>query len=282
MLISAGAIISWPTLMAVCDIAVRDDRQSHILLVLPVSVVLTYSERYKIVRTAAYCLPASIALVSCWVTSAWLGGNRLGVSQYALSLQMCLLVCGCIAAFILCYGVAAFRTAAFPLLFLLFTVPIPGFALERAIWLLQKSSADLTYLLLKAAKIPVSQEGVVLLLPRFDIEVTRECSGIRSSLMLLVVTLVLGHLFLRSGWTKGLLGVLVLPIAIAKNGLRLFVLSALGANVDPSFLDGKLHRFGGIPSFGVALGVVMFVVWWLCKSENKQTGERGVAISRSS
>ena len=158
-------------------------------------------------------------------------------------------------------------------------VPIPGFLLERTIWLLQKGSTDLTFLLLKAANIPVSREGIVLLLPRFDIEVARDCSGIHSSLLLLVVTLVLGHLFLQSNRRKGLLALLVIPIAVAKNSLRIFALSALGTNVDPSILEGALHRYGGIPSFAAGLGVVMLILWWFHESENKLLKREGAAIT---
>jgi exosortase len=270
LLIAAAAIISWSALVAVYGIASRGDQQSHILLILPVSMVLLYFERDRIFRNVRYCLPAGAVSILCGLTSVWLARHPLPLGQNdALSLQMSLFIGGCIAAFILCYGTAAFRVAAFPLLFLFFVVPIPVFLLERTIWLLQRGSADATFLLLKAANISVSREGLVLLLPKFDIEVARECSGIRSSLMLLVVTLVLGHLFLQSNWRKGLLGFLVLPIAVMKNGLRIFTLSALGTNVDPSFLQGGLHRYGGIPSFAVALGVVMLLVWRLHELENE-------------
>ena len=198
----------------------------------------------------------------------WLAGSRLPVGpQDAVSLKMILLVGVCIAAFILCYGTTAFRAAAFPLLFLFFMVPIPGWLLDRIILLLQRGSAEVAFLLLKASHIPVSRQGLVLSLPRFDIEVATDCSGIRSSLLLLVVTLVLGHLFLRSNWRKSLLALLVLPIAVAKNGVRIFG-SALATAADPSFLHGYLHRYAGIPSFALALGCVMLLVWRLQESEN--------------
>jgi exosortase len=270
LLITAAAAISWPALVAAYGIASRGDQQSHILLILPVSMVLLSCERDRVFRNVQYCLPAGAVFVLLGSTSVWLTGHLLPLSQNdTLSLQMSLFISGCLSAFILCYDTAAFRVAAFPLLFLFFMVPIPGFLLERITWLLQKGSTDTAFFLLKAANIPVAREGFVLLLPRFDIEVARECSGIRSSLMLLVVTLVLGHLFLRSNWRKGLLALLVLPIAVAKNGLRIFALSALGTMVDPSFLHSDLHRYGGIPSFALALGVVTLLGWWLHQPENR-------------
>ena len=58
---------------------------------------------------------------------------------------------------------------------------------------------------------------------------------------------------------------LVLPIAIMRNGLRIFAIAALGSTVDPSFLSGHLHRYGGIPLFALSLGVLMLIIWWLRK-----------------
>lgn len=269
ILIVAAAAISWSALVAVYEIASRGDQQSHILLILPVSAVLLYSDRHKVFRRGQYCLPAAVIFVSAGAASIWMASHVaiLGPSG-ALSLRMAFFVGCCIAAFALCYGTLAFRVAAFPLLFLFFLAPVPDFVMDRTIWLLQKSSTDATVLLLKAVNIPVLRDGFVLSLPAFDIEVARECSGIRSSLTLLVVAVVLGHLFIRSNWRRALLLLLVFPIAVARNGLRIFALSALATLVDPSYLTGNFHRYGGIPLFALSLGVLMLIIWWLRKTES--------------
>jgi exosortase/archaeosortase family protein len=70
----------------------------------------------------------------------------------------------------------------------------------------------------------------------------------------MVMTMVLAHLFLRSWWRKTLLIVAAIPLAVAKNGLRIFVIAELGTRVDPEFLDGNLHQHGG-PCF-------LRLPWW--------------------
>jgi exosortase len=243
--------------------------QSHILLILPVSVALIASQRDRVFGNVRYCLPAGLVFGLLGSASAWMASHPAAADpDDALSLRMSLFVGCCITGFILCYGMSALRVAAFPMLFLFFIVPIPDFIFERVIWFLQRGSTDAAVLLLKAASIPVVRDGFILSLPVFDIEVTRECSGIRSSLVLLVVALVLGHLFVRSNWRRCLLVLLVLPIAIIRNGLRIFALSALGTLAHPSYLDGDLHRFGGIPLFALSLGVLMLTIWWFRKSES--------------
>ena len=200
-------------LVAACGIAWDGDAQSHILLVFPVSTALVYAQRHMVFRKVRYTLPAGVVVGLLGAASFWMDSHPLSLDlSEALSLRMFCFVSCCIAAFILCYGTSAFRAAAFPLSFLFFMVPIPDSLLDRMIWLLQSGSTDASVLLLKAAHIAVVRDGFVLSLPSFDIEVARECSGIRSTITLLVVAVVLSHLFIRSNWRRSLLVLLVFPL----------------------------------------------------------------------
>ncbi len=202
----------------------------------------------------------------------WLARYPLVLSHNdALSLRIAFFVGWCVTAFVLCYGISAFRAAPFPLLFLFFMVPIPESLLERIIGLLQSGSTEMTFLMLKAVKVPVLRQGFILSLPTIDIEVAKECSSIRSSLMLLIVGLVLGQLFLQTTWRKVVLTLLLFPMAVVKNAVRIFILSTLGIYVDPSFLNGDLHHHGGIVFFALALGALMLVIWFLRKAERKHS-----------
>src|SRR5262249_919882 len=157
----------------------------------------------------------------------------------------------------LCYGIAAFRKFSFPLLFLLLMIPVPEPVLNRIVALLQWGSADVAHWMLKVAEVPVLRHGVVLSLPGIDIEVATECIGIRSSLMLLMVTLVLGHLFLQSLWRQFFLVLAVFPVTVLKNGLRIFTLSALAVYDSPAVLDSWFHHSGGVFFFAAGLGILI-------------------------
>jgi len=79
----------------------------------------------------------------------------------------------------------------------------------------------------------------------------------------MVTTMVLAQLFLRSPWRKILMVVLVVPLAVAKNGLRIFTIAMLGTKVDPGFLTGRLHHDGGVVFFLISLGVIFLLLWVL-------------------
>lgn len=268
LLLAIAFVASWPSLVGLFQAALQYDQCSHILLVIPVSVLLLGLQRHRIFRRVDYYSPAAAALPVFAAAFLYLLHSPLALDQAdSLSLAMFLLVGWSVSAFLLCFGTCSLRAACFPLGFLLMAIPLPGVMLAGTTSALQRGSADATYIMLKAANVPVMQQGVILSLPGIDIEVAEECSGIRSSLMLLVVSLVLGHLFLRQPWRKALLSLAVVPITILKNGLRIFALSTLATYVDPSILNGKLHHYGGIPFFILALASLMMLLYILEKSE---------------
>ena len=132
-------------------------------------------------------------------------------------------------------------------------------------WL--SGSAEVSYAVFELLGGPVYRTGFIFALPGLTIEVAKECSGIRSSLALLITSLLAGHLFLRSAWTKAVLTLATLPLLIVKNGIRIVTLSLLSIYVDPSFLTGSLHRDGGIVFFFLALVLLTPVLWLLQTSE---------------
>jgi exosortase len=179
--------------------------------------------------------------------------------------------------FLLFYGARAARVAAFPLALMLFMVPMPEAALAGTIHLLQEGSTTVTCVMFKIAGVPYVRHGFVLSLPTISIEIAKECSGIRSSMAVVIICLVAAKLFLRSHWKMTFLVVLAIPFAVLKNGLRITTLTLLSIDVNPSFLTGKLHQQGGFVFFLVTLGLLGAVVFFLRRSE-----ERAIASSQGS
>ena len=167
----------------------------------------------------------------------------------------------------LSYGRVALQAACFQLLFLFFIIPIPNFLLEETIFLLQMGSAEVTDGLFKLTGVPVYREGLIFDLPGLTIYVAEECSGIRSSLALLITSLLAGHLFLRSRWSKVFLSSAIVPIALFKNGLRIVSVSLLTIYVDRGFIAGNLHRRGGVLFFLLSLMILALVLRLLQRLE---------------
>ena len=157
----------------------------------------------------------------------------------------------------------------------LFVLPFPVFVpVPVCSWrlpFLQAGSSDMVELFFRMAGVPYLRQGFVFELPGVAIRVAEECSGIRSSLALLITTVLASHFFLRTNWKRMLLCAVVVPIVIFKNGLRIATLSVLAIYVNPGFLYGRLHHQGGVVFFLIALLPMALVLLLLQKSENKKS-----------
>jgi exosortase len=145
----------------------------------------------------------------------------------------------------------------FPLAFLVFMVPMPAIAIDAATRYLKVGSTELVAGLFTLTGTPYFRQGFVFTLPNLVIEIADECSGIRSSIALLLTSLLAGHTFLRSPWGRLAAVLVILPIALFKNAVRIVALSLLAIYVDSSFLTGQLHHEGGILFFLMALGLLL-------------------------
>jgi len=132
---------------------------------------------------------------------------------------------------------------------------------------LKNGSAEAVAGLLSLMRIPYSRDGFVFALPGVTIEITDDCSGIRSSIALTLTALIAGHLMLNTSWKKLVLMVVIVPIAVLKNAIRIVSLSLLAGYVDPDFLEGRLHHEGGIVFFLLAIAMIFPLFTLLRNSE---------------
>ena len=262
--------IWWRPLIKTFALALRNDEYTHIFLILPVSAALILLKWKSLEPFVEPSVRIGSALLVVAVLIAGFGkwGATGMPPDVQLSVRMLALVTWWFAAFVLCFGIRVSRLLLFPFCFLLWLVPLPQFALDRIVGFLQQGSALTAHLLLTVSGVPVRQDGFVLSIPGLSVEVAKECSSIRSSLMLVVTSMVLSHLFLRSMWRKTVLVLAAIPLSIAKNGLRIFTLSMLATRVDPSFIEGRLHHEGGILFFALSLASLCVLLWYLRNSED--------------
>ncbi len=252
-------LIVFPTLATVIHSLAQKGEYSHIFLIPAISSALIYRERDKVLANVQTSFVRGMSLVASSLILSWAGTAYGGFvsPNDKLSVSFLTLVIFWIGCFVICYGVRAARAALFPLLFLLLMVPLPDIIISNVVHFLQKGSAEVAYFLFGTAGVPVLQKGLVFSLPGIEIEVASECSGIRSSIALFITSLVLGHWYLNETWKKLLLTILVVPIVVLRNGLRIFTLATLGIYVNPSYLHGPLHHRGGIVFYVLSLLVLL-------------------------
>ena len=271
LLFVISAVVGWIPLTSTLRLAGANDEYTHILLALPVSFVIIYASWAAVRRyiTIGYKQGITMFVISALIALVPILVAQRMASDLRLSLEMLALITCWIGIFVFNFGPAAARAVLFPLCFLYWMVPIPQFLLDAVVRWLQNGSAFCSQIFFGAAGVPVLRDDLLLTIPGLTIEVARECSSIRSSMLLLVTTMVLAQLFLRSPIRKAVVVAIAVPLSVAKNGLRIFTISMLGTRVNAGFLHGRLHRQGGIVFFLIALLVIAFFLWLLGRSEKQ-------------
>lgn len=268
VLACAAVWMAYPSLKALLRTTEHPDYYSHIVLIPVVSAMLFFWDRKKIFGRTDPLFPAGLLVMAAGLTLSLWGRGRLAGPDDAASIAAFAALVFWAGAFLFIFGPAAFRKAYFPIAFLLFAVPLPSAVMEKIISALVAASIAVTNLLFKAIGVPFVREGPFFRLPDFNLEVAKECSSIRSSLSLLVVGVLAGHVFLRRFWKKTVLALLVFPIAVLKNGLRIVSIYLLAYFIDMRFITGNFHhKFAGSVFFAVGLLMLGLVLWGLRRSE---------------
>src|SRR6267154_5483946 len=178
-------------LIALIQMAYVSGEVSYLILIPFIGAWVLAVDHRKIFRDLSYDRTLGASLFSCAVCVGLIaslisgGSSNLRLSSFILALVMIWM-----SGFLLLFGKAASKAASFPLLFLLLMVPLPQSLLNRTIYFLQTGSAWITGAFFDLFGVPALREGFVFHLPGVNIEVTQECSGIRSSMVLLILALI--------------------------------------------------------------------------------------------
>lgn len=152
---------------------------------------------------------------------------------------------------------------AFPLAFLALMIPLPALIYNQVTFPLQLLASRLASNSLELLGIPVLREGNVLVLPNYSLEVVEACSGIRSLMSLIALAVAYGYFVEQRLWARITLVVMMLPIAVASNALRVVGAGVVTYFWGPQYAEGFFHFFQGWLIFVSAVGCMLFVHWFL-------------------
>lgn len=247
--------------------ALQSELFSHVILVPFISLYLVWMKRHELPpasrpdrRLAILPLVAGGALLVIYLAMEMPLVDSLALSM----LSLVLLLAGICACFL---GPKTLRSLAFPLGFLLVMVPLPTAVTAWIQTALQNSSADAAHMFFLLGGTSVFREETYFELPGMRLLVAPECSGIHSTLALFITSLLAGYFFLRSPGKRIVLALAIIPIAILRNGLRIFVVGELCVHIGPEMIDSYIHRQGGPIFFILSLLPFFLILLGLKKSE---------------
>ncbi|HEV2287826.1 MAG TPA: exosortase A [Candidatus Acidoferrales bacterium] len=249
----------------------RDPNYGHGFLVPVFAGYAFWKQRDSLAKIALK--PTNLGFLVMLAAIALLLLGSLGAELFTSRFSMLVLISGCV---LFLGGWKFLRAITFPLGFLILMIPIPTIIYNQITFPLQLLASRFATFWLQLINVPVLREGNLIILPNYTLEVVDACSGIRSLMTLITLAIAYGYLVERRVWVRWLLVILMIPIAIVSNAIRIMGAGVLTFHYGPTMAEGFFHEFSGWVIFVAAL-VLMFVCHWILRRvpfgrESKENG----------
>jgi exosortase B len=253
--VAAGlAVLYLPTFYRLAGWIWQLDEQAHGPLILAVSAFLIWQRRSVLVASTASTMP---------VTGGLLLG--LGLLCYAIgrSQEIALVETGSLipvlaGTLLILVGWAAVRQLWFPLMFLVFMVPLPGFLVDALTGPLKQQVSAIAEHLLYWTGYPIARSGVILSIGPYQLLVADACSGLHSMYSLSALGLLYLYMMRHASVLRnGLMVASILPIAFCANVARVLLLVLVTYHFGDEAGQGFIHDSAGMILFMIAL-VLLF------------------------
>jgi exosortase B len=163
------------------------------------------------------------------------------------------ILCGCI---LLVGGWQVLRLFAFPLAFLVFAIPPPGWLLDAFTVPLKTMVSDWVAEILYDFDYPVAQNGVMIMIGPYQLMVKDACAGMNSIFALSAIGVFYIHEFVRNSKFRAIVLLLsIIPITIVANFVRVMALVLMAYYFGIDAIEGVFHDLTGFALFAVALGL---------------------------
>lgn len=257
VLLSAWFIVFLPVYPHLWHTWMNDSNSSYGLLVPLISAFIIWNKRNEISKAhLSYSYWGAVILVSSFIL------YLLALAGHVAVAQRLMIVASLNALVLFNFGKDVYRLLAFPLLYLLFMVPIPVSIYGLVAFPLQLFATNISHYIIQGVNIPVLQEGNMLYFAQTQLEVAEACSGLRSMTAFIMLSVLFAYLMRKGWWHRGLLVCSAIPLAIVANIIRVTGTGILAHFYGKQVARGFLHEFSGLFVFVFGL-LLMFALYSL-------------------
>lgn len=254
LLLAGFLLLLVPTVLTLARQVWQTDEQGHGPIIGAVSLWLMWRQRQAVID-APY-RPVYLGGGVLFVVAMAL--YALGRSQQIIQGEVVGLILAAVALLLLMRGVQGLRAVAFPLLFLVFLVPLPGVLVQALTIPLKTAVSYVAEWLMYHAGYPIARTGVILAVGPYQLLVADACAGLNS----LFTLEALGLLYLNLlGYTSKMrnvvLAILVVPISFIANVVRVIILILVTYHFGDEAGQGFVHTFAGMVLFGLGLAMML-------------------------
>ncbi|WP_235840197.1 exosortase A [Citrifermentans pelophilum] len=240
----------------------EDANYSHGFVVPLIAGYFAYERRKELAEVLAEPWWPGLLLVVAGLLQLVVGW--LGSEFFTMRSSIVVTLCG-MTLFLL--GKRLFRLMLLPLAYLLFMVPLPYIIYDMIAFPLKLFVTRVSIASLKLMGVVVLREGNIIMLPFTTLEVADACSGIRSLISLLALSVAYAFFLKMGALRRSLLILSAIPIAISANALRVIGTGLLAQYWGAKAAEGFFHEFAGLAVFVVAIALMIGLGSLLSKGE---------------
>lgn len=240
----------WPTFYSMAEVWERSETFAHGYIIFPISIWLVWRRWNVLSQISPSPDLRGLALLGL-AGVGWLladAGSVSVVAQYAYIVML-------IAVVWTLLGAQFVWAAFFPLMFLLFAVPMGEFLIQP----LMGVTADFTVAMLQATGIPVYREGTFFSIPSGDWSVVEGCSGLRYLIASITLGVLYAYLTYRSWKRRLLFSIAAMIVPVFANSGRAYMIVMIAHLSDMKLALGVDHYIYG----WVFFGIVMLLLFWI-------------------
>lgn len=226
----------------------EDPNYSHGFLIPLISGYFLYQRKDDLIQ--APVAPSAWGLPVVFFALFLLFFGVAGTEYFTMRSSFVFLLAGIV---LYLFGWEIFKIAALPIGFLIFMVPLPYIVYDAAAFPLKLFVAKFSVLSLKAMGVIVWREGNIIMFPETVLEVADACSGLRSLVSLLALSVALAFVSLQRNWKRILLVLMAVPIAVATNMFRVIATGFLAQYYGAAVAEGFFHEFASLAVFALAM-----------------------------
>jgi len=269
-LVTTGLFLAgyFPVLQILVHKWANSEEYGHAFLTIPIILYIAWQKRAALQEsTPAFSLGGLLLVI--FATAFYLF-SLLTQVHTLIAVSMLLAVIG---AIIYLAGIKIIKELAIPLILFAMLIPLPEQFYTQLTFPLQLKVSQASEMIIRMFGITIFREGNVMHIPGKSFEVVEACSGLRSVITLMTLSVIMGYFMLTKTSTRLLLFAGSIPAAILVNIFRIVAMVILYHFFQVDLTEGTLHTASGLAVFVVAFFILLILqrvleFWELEKKQN--------------
>lgn len=240
----AGLLVLYvPTFYGFANTLWQSEEHAHGPIILAVIVWLVWKGRSALFVPAIRAAPATGFALLALGLLVYVVGRSQSIAFFEMA-ALAPMLAGVLLAM---RGWPALRALWFPVLFVVFMVPLPGTLVDALTGPLKQSVSEITVQLLRLAGYPVAREGVIITIRQYQLLVADACSGMNSMFSLSALGVLFMYQMARASLLhNAIILVSILPVAFTANIIRVLALILITYHFGDEAGQGFLHGAAGM------------------------------------